>query len=162
MAVCLAAIGVGLVAAAIWGGGRGLIAMGLFTTAALLVSSVAAPAFDDGVGERDFEPSTFADVRSEYRLGIGDMRLDLSDVDFPDGDHRIDTYLGVGELRVIVPADVDVELSGELDVGEVDLFGRVDSGIGTDVDAIWSVDSDVTLLIDVDAGVGHVIIEARS
>jgi predicted membrane protein len=135
--------------------------MGLFTTAALLVSSVAAPAFDDGVGERDFEPSTFAEIRPEYRHGIGAMRLDFSTVEFPEGEHRIDTYLGVGELRVIVPDDVSVELSGELDIGEVELFGRTDSGIANDVDAKRSVDSNVTLLIDVDAGVGHVSVEAK-
>jgi predicted membrane protein len=156
LALCLAAVGLGLFAAARWGGGGGLVFVGILVTLAVMTSAVASPAFEDGVGERTYEPTRVADVRREYRHGIGEMTVDLGDVDFPAGRSRIDVHMGIGHLEVLVPRDVRVAVDGTLDIGRLEVFGRAQDGIGNDVTTTTRVSGDRVLVLDVDAGIGNV------
>lgn len=161
LGLCLGAIGLGLLAGAVWGGAAGLIPLGLFTTFVLLIVSVASPAFDDGVGERDFRPTTFADVSDHYRHGIGEMVIDLTEVDFPPGDHDIEIDMGIGELRLIVPVDVTVEVNSSLDIGEIDVLGRIQNGVGNDVVRRIEVDdSSASVRVDAELGIGHLVVRS--
>lgn len=162
VALCLGAIGIGLIAGAVWGGGGGLIPLGVFTTLVLLVVAVASPAFEDGVGERDFVPVAFDDVPSEYRHGIGDLAIDLTAVEFPAGTHELNVHLGIGQVVVTVPDGVDVVVDGSLDIGELEVFDLTQDGMGNDIATRYDGDPDdeVTLVLDVDAGIGHAVVRA--
>ncbi len=155
IAIAILIVGGGLLTRAFIGGGRGLIPMGLLLVVAVSVSAVAEPTLSDGIGERDYVPVAFDAVDSEYRLGIGELVVDLRQVDFPAGEHIIDVHLGIGETRVYVPDDVNYEVTGELTAGELELGDRQEDGLSNQLAVGRDIDADATLIINIDVGFGH-------
>src|SRR3954454_4316463 len=156
-------VGAGLIATAWFGRAWALIPLGLLLLAALSVSALIKVPFVGGVGERRFAPHAAADVRDEYRLAVGELRLDLSDVDLPRGARReITATVGVGHLVLTVPRGVNVRIHGESGLGDVALLGddAHDGGIGIDRDLTLDADPDregaPTLVIDAEVGIGQV------
>ena len=123
-------IGLGLVVGAWRGRARGLIWLGVPLAVALVAVSTAEVSLEGGTGDRQYRPQSVAEVQDEYRVGIGNLVLDLTDVDFAE---RIGGHLAVRRPRQRrgdrVPRDVDVEVVGRAGIGEADLFGeRVNGG----------------------------------
>lgn len=123
-AVVLASIGVMLVVGAFYGRAGGLIFFGLVAAVATAATSVAS-SYD--AGEIRSTPDTAAEVADDYHLDLGEIDLDLTqveDLENLDG-HTIDIDLNVGRIAVVVPEDgltvnVDATLEG---VGEAKVFG---------------------------------------
>ena len=63
-----------------------------------------------GIGDRHWRPVATSEVRPAYRLAIGDMAVDLSDVRFGSGTTRVAASVGVGHLLLRVPSDVPVSV----------------------------------------------------
>ena len=78
--VALGLCGLGVVAGAVAGRVRGPLALGTATALALVAVSIVSVPVGGGVGERTFRPSTAAELEPEYRLGAGELVLDLRDV----------------------------------------------------------------------------------
>ena len=156
-------IGVGLVVGAVTGVGRAakgvLIGLGVLLTAALaVVSTVDVP--DGEVGDRTYRPATAAAVQRDYDHTAGDFILDLSEVDVADLDGPVVTKIdhGLGDIEVVVPRSADVEITVEVGVGEIDLFGdRSDGGSfpGTGT-ADWTGDDEPEFRITIESGLGDV------
>jgi hypothetical protein len=72
--------------------------------------------------------ATTASLQPSYRLGIGDMVLDLRNVRFGDGVKTLDARVDVGNLRVILPRAVAVQLAASAQAGQVEALGAVDDG----------------------------------
>jgi phage shock protein PspC (stress-responsive transcriptional regulator)/predicted membrane protein len=109
-----------------------------------------------GIGERNYRPLTAEAVEENYSLGLGQLTLDLTDLDLAAAD-TITTHvsLGAGELRILVPEDVDVTIEYELSAGDLSLFAgtedaRQDSG--TSLDGVLVSDAD-------DESAGRMVIE---
>jgi predicted membrane protein len=60
----------------------------------------------------------------EFWIGIGDVRLDLSEAEIPPGETRLRVFGFVGTVRLIAPEDVGISLSSSAFVADVRLFGR--------------------------------------
>ena len=56
------------------------------------------------------------------------MKLDLRGLELPVGETHLDASVDIGDLLVIVPADVALQVQGSAEVGEVDL----PEGVGAD------------------------------
>ena len=97
------ACGVGLVGGAFRGGTRWLIVPAIVL--ALPLGAVAATDLDvrGTWGDRTFHPGTVADVANGYEMGVGSMKVDMSDVDLPPGRTDLRLELGMGEIKVLVP-----------------------------------------------------------
>ena len=76
-------LGVVMIIGAFGGGARWLIVPALLLALPVAVVSAADLDLEGGVGERHYRPATVADLRSDYRLGVGELQVDLSDVEFP-------------------------------------------------------------------------------
>jgi phage shock protein PspC (stress-responsive transcriptional regulator) len=154
------AAGAGLVAAAFVGGARWLVIPALLM--AIPLAFVAATDIDltGGVGERDYRPASVADLDSSYRLGVGDMQLDLSDVDLPPGTTDLDVRVGMGHAQVLVPDDACVRLRGHVGAGTITLFDRTNDGLDVTVDraAVPAAGAPV-LAVDARAGVGRIDVD---
>jgi phage shock protein PspC (stress-responsive transcriptional regulator) len=152
--------GVGLLAGAWWGRSRGLIAVGILLLPVLFVASVVRVPFSGEFGEKDFRPATVAQVRDEYRLGAGDLVIDLTALDFPGEVVDFKATVGAGRLTVIVPPDPDigVAIDGRVGFGELDVLHVNRSGVGRKVTI--TPRSGYTSLIDmeVETGFGELII----
>jgi phage shock protein PspC (stress-responsive transcriptional regulator) len=155
LAIALLITGLGLVVGAWFGRARGLILLGILLTLLLAAASIVDVPLRGGVGERDYMPATFAEVRDEYRLLAGEMLIDLSNVDFPRRTTEVEVSAAVGEVTIIVPDDVDVRLDIDVDAGEIDVFGEQDDGV--DIQRVVRDDVDgrpATLELRVEIGAG--------
>lgn len=162
LATALLVVGLGLVASAVTRARAprgGLIALGSVLTLALLFTS-AVPAWTGdedgggGFGDREYQPATVEDVPPVYRLGAGDMDVDLSRIDVDDIDEpvRVRIELGAGDLDVTVPDDADVQIDLEHGIGESEVFGD-SSGTGF-YRAPGSNDDEPEFVLTIDHGVG--------
>jgi phage shock protein PspC (stress-responsive transcriptional regulator) len=117
--------------------------------------SAAGIDLDGGVGERDYRPSSAADLRDTYQLGMGQLVVDLRQTDLPSGDVPLGIDVGVGDARVIVPDDVCVATDAQVGIGEVRTFERHNEGVDVDVEDLPSASADATrLLVTAEVGVG--------
>ena len=108
----------------------------------------------DGVGDRTYAPTSADDVRSEYKLGVGDLKLDLSRV--PAGAQlRVQARVGIGELRVIVPRSASVAVDARAKAGSVSVLGDRDDGRNAHVRATGGD----KLVVDARVGAGNVNVE---
>jgi phage shock protein PspC (stress-responsive transcriptional regulator) len=106
----------------------------------------------DGVGRRSYEPLTVAALRDQYRLGVGELHVDLSHLALPPGTTTVQMRVGIGHLLVTVPRGVTVRTKGKVSWGDAQVLGHDESGhdVHTDVGA-----ADARLVLDGDVGIGQ-------
>src|SRR5687767_2102809 len=123
------ACGVGLVGGAFRGGARWLIVPALVL--ALPLGAVAATDLDvrGTWGERTFRPGTVAELERGYEMGLGEMRVDVRDVDFPPGRTELPLEIGMGEIQVLVPDDLCVTTEADIGMGAFDVGDGEQGGI---------------------------------
>ena len=104
------------------------------TALALGVGLVSAADLDleGGVGEREYSPPSASDLRDRYKLGMGQLVVDLRDTSLPAGDTPLKVKLGMGQALVIVPRDVCVTAAADVGAGHVDVLGRESDGVNVD------------------------------
>jgi phage shock protein PspC (stress-responsive transcriptional regulator) len=132
VATALAVVAAGLLVGARYGRSRSLVVLGVLLTLALAVAGVPGHAFRSGTGDRTWTPASAAEVAGRYRLGAGKAVLDLSRVDFPAAGVHTRVEMGAGQLKVLLPPDVDARLSASVGAGQVDLLGHRDNGLAVD------------------------------
>lgn len=129
-------------------------AVGVALAFVLVASAIFAAVFHvhvgNGVGDRTYEVAGLTDLRPEYKLGIGDLRVDLRDVRLPVGVTHVKTRVDVGRLEVVVPHDAALRIRTDADLGTVDVLGR--SSDGRKVDR--TVDQPGARVLDLGAHVG--------
>lgn len=124
LAVALAVVGLGLVVGGWVGRARWLALLGVPMTVALVVSGWAGSAYPGGTGTRRYSPATVADVQQRYDLGAGDVELDLTAVPFVDRNVDTRVSVGAGDVRIVLPRNVDVVFDGRVDAGQLAAFGH--------------------------------------
>ncbi len=142
-----------------FGGGKHTPLVGLLLLPVLAISATAAPHLDDGVGDRGYHPTSFDDVRADYQFGIGNLDIDLRDVEFPPGEHVITIEHGIGYAHVQLPADVSYSTNGEVSIGKLSVGGQDDSGFNTTIDAETDVSSDTKIVLEFDTSIGYGSVE---
>lgn len=153
----LIAIGVAVLLEARHGLHGGLVALGIILTLALSVASIVDVPLAGGVGEREHQPTTVAAIDSPYELGVGDMTVDLSAVDFPAGETSVVARVGIGELVVILPADVGVVVDWRVGAGEFTLFQSFNqSGVNQEGVETRDGSSGRTVRLEVRMGIGEI------
>ncbi len=152
--------GFGLIAAGLLGGPRWLIVPVIVLILPLAVVSAADIDLQGGVGERSYSPTSVAQLRPEYRLGVGHMDLDLRRLSLPAGQTEVRVSVGMGEARLRVPAGACVSTVGQIGVGAADTPERTDEGVNLDLDQrAPEIAGRPRLLVTADVGVGHLQID---
>jgi phage shock protein PspC (stress-responsive transcriptional regulator) len=135
-----------------------LIAFGTLVALVLVAAAVFAAVFHvhvgNGVGDRNYVVSDAQDLHHSYKLGIGDLKVDLSDVRFATGETEVKTRVDVGGLDVIVPQDVALRVQGDAQLGQVEVLGE--SSDGRNVSKRVAQTGDRVLVVDAHVGVGRV------
>jgi phage shock protein PspC (stress-responsive transcriptional regulator) len=153
-------IGAALAIAAFTRGARWLIVPALALT--LAAGSVAAADIDasGSVGEQIYHPTSVSQVQDEYRIGAGHLLVDLRDVEFDAGEHRVRVEVGVGQAEVLVPEGVCVSSRAHVAIGATEVFLRETGGLGHDWhDQRQAAEGDAHLTIVGDVGVGQFRVE---
>jgi phage shock protein PspC (stress-responsive transcriptional regulator) len=138
------------------------IALGTILTL-ILVAIVAATitafawfnvSLGDGTGDRNYTPASAADVQSSYKLGVGRLELDLSQVAFTSP-KNVRVQAGVGHIHVTVPQDAKVVVDAHAKVGDLNVFGQTDDGQNASV----RVGHGNVLHLDVRVGAGDIDVD---
>jgi phage shock protein PspC (stress-responsive transcriptional regulator) len=134
------------------------IALGTIVALLLVAAAVFAAIFHvhlgRGVGDRSYVVAGTDELRRNYRLGIGDLKVDLSNVPFKAGETHIGTRVDVGDLLVVVPQDVALQVRGDAQLGQVEILGE--SADGRNVDRSVDQAGRRVLVLDAHVGVGRV------
>jgi hypothetical protein len=130
-AVPLAVVGAGLLLGAWYGRARGLIAAGVALTV-LLAISIAVETWGPGGTHRSvsWRPASVEQLASDYHATVGNAVLDLSGLVFTAHTASVRVHVSVGDLRIILPPTVDVEVHSAVGVGDSIVLGQRWSGIG--------------------------------
>jgi hypothetical protein len=123
IASALVLVGAVLVVSAWFGRARSLIALGVPLFLVVAALGVVDVPLRGGVGDPSYTPHTIAGVHSKYELAIGDLTVDLRNVDFAGHRRAVRASLGIGQLNLVVPAGVRVVLDAHAGVGSVTAFG---------------------------------------
>lgn len=142
-----------------------LLPFALFAVGSLALVLVAArPDLDGGSGTRTVRPDTVAAAEQFEHLAAGQLTLDLRDVPFTPGTTvEMSAEVGMGQLRVLVPSNVDAVVSSEVGAGQVTVWGdQVANGL-RDSDT-RTADADVSpadgaVTLDLRVGVGQISVE---
>jgi phage shock protein PspC (stress-responsive transcriptional regulator) len=118
--------------------------------------SAAGIDIDGGYGERHYRPGTVAELQDLYKIGVGELVVDLRGVDLPAGDTPIAMDVGVGHAQLIVPRNVCVASEAQVGMGAVTVLGRDNGGVDFDWADQRSAPADTSrVVVDADVGVGH-------
>jgi phage shock protein PspC (stress-responsive transcriptional regulator) len=126
-AAALAVIGVALLVGAFAGRSTGLVFTGLLATL-LLAMAVWSP--HPRFGDVRLHPVRAAFVQDSYTRTAGLIDLDLTalqDTAALDG-RTLDLSMRAGEVRLLVPRDVDVVVTSSAQGGQLDVLGQVVQG----------------------------------
>jgi hypothetical protein len=126
-AAALATIALGLIVGAWFGRARGLIALALVATTGLAVST-GLERFGGQVGNNVVRPTSLAGVADRYDLPLGNATVDLRRVDFAKADadaaQETTVHMRVGQLKVLLPPNVDATADVRMSDGRAMVFGR--------------------------------------
>lgn len=154
LALATLAIGLGLLVGAWAGRARWLGLVACLLLPALLLAGVSEQLSTSGeIGDRRYAPTTVEEVLPSYSLLAGAVELDLTGLD-PDDLAQlppIDIEVTVGETVVLVPPDADVDASGAVRVGALDLLDRTFEGVnvrGTVLDTVEDPVAELTIVVE--------------
>ena len=149
--------GLVLIGTAFVGGARWLILPALALVLPLGLVSAAGLDLDGGVGEREYRPATMSELRDTYEIGIGEMDVDLRELDLPSGRTDLAIDVGMGQAVIYVPEDACVTSDVQIGAGLVDVLDRDNSGVDVAfAEAATPPASRAQLHIDADVGLGVV------
>jgi phage shock protein PspC (stress-responsive transcriptional regulator) len=91
----------------------------LVSGAALTFLATTGVPLTGGTGERMWNPTRLADVRSTYRTEFGAATVDLHAVRFPASGYRVSASVAIGQLTIELPANVVVDLHTHVGAGTI-------------------------------------------
>lgn len=165
LSCALAVFGLGIAVSAFRGRtGVGTILLTVITAVMLTGASALPKQISTDWMRTTWKPASASAVRPGYELGSGVGRLDLSGLRIPAGSSvATRAEVGAGQLKVVVPKDVTVELRMKVGVGDIQLPGqrREDFDIRTDQDRQHILKPPQgkpggTLQLNLEVGVGQV------
>ncbi len=168
-ALVLLLLGGGMVIGGLFGKTTGLVPLGLVLAIPLVVLSAIGVPLRGSIGDADWAPASAAGVQPNYQLGIGDGVLDLSDaVPGPGRTVRLTAQVGIGDLEVTVPPNVEVRVQAHVGAGTLE-NNTSDSGTDTNTSS-WNVNDNLvipadtahpqgTIVLVLNVGIGDVSLE---
>lgn len=165
MATGLTIVGIGLVIGAFLGRARWLLALAIPLLVVTAVAASVPRSLDDrvfnGVGDRTWRPVDVATTAEPFELGVGRATLDLRSLELPAtpaATVAVTSSVGIGDLRVIVPDGVSVQVDARAGVGRVAVQGLAERD-GDDVVVTGTMPGSTTgpvVLLTVSVGLGNV------
>jgi phage shock protein PspC (stress-responsive transcriptional regulator) len=107
-----------------------------------------------GIGDRSYDT-----LHSKYTLGVGELRLNLDQAQLPKGQTFVQATVGIGKLRVLVPANATVDVDGHVQAGDLVLFDEHQSGTHVHSHVVDRTGSGRVLVLDLHTGLGKISVE---
>lgn len=166
-ALALLVIGAGLLVGTLFGRSRLLILAGLLVLPVAAAASVVRVPLTVGAGDRSYAPVSLADVHSPYRLGAGQLHLDLTGLVLGSSATSIRATVAAGRIDILVPDTVTVDLHAHVGAGVIQVEDRQSNdlvnqqghgGLGTTVQTTLpgTAVGGAHLVLDMDVSLGVV------
>jgi hypothetical protein len=141
----------------------GLVTVGVVLAVLVVASALLPDQLGFRVGDQIARPAAVADIRDEYSHGIGQLTIDLRDLDLDteatDTDITVAAGVGMGELLVRVPDDITIVVVASAGIGEVSALGRSSSGFGARLDERFPIaDGGPVIRLELSVGIGEVVV----
>ena len=158
LAIALMMIGASLVVGTWLGRPRGFVFLGIVLAGALATTTLFNIEWGGEVGQVTAVPVSRAALLPRYHLFAGQLGLDLRQLDLTGQTADVAAEVGFGELVVLVPDRVRVEVDGSAGTGEMSAFGATDHGLRPKIRQISEGRSraDGVLRLHVRVGAGQV------
>jgi phage shock protein PspC (stress-responsive transcriptional regulator) len=154
-AIAVIATGAVLVISAFTGGFRLLILPALAFALGIGFVSAADVDLRGGIGKREYTPTSSTDLRDHYKIGAGQLVIDLRHTRLPNGDTPLRMKVGLGDALLLVPRDVCVASKATVGAGGVDFFDDDDGGLDVDFERRPEAgQSGKRVVVDADVGMG--------
>lgn len=161
-ALLLGVVGLGLVVGAFMQSGRGLVLIAI-PLALLTWVLHAAPAAGFKVGGSYWDPVTSAELQPRYAVTVGNGRLDLTGLRLAPGQTvRTSVNVGIGETHVLLPPNIDAQVSCQTQVGQVDCLGQTSTDRVDVTDNGFDGPGGGKVILDVHSGVGEIHVEREA
>ncbi|AGZ39292.1 PspC domain-containing protein [Actinoplanes friuliensis] len=158
-AAALTTVALGLIVGAWFGRARGLIFLAVLTSLGLAVSS-GTETWGAELGTSSYRPQSITAVADRYDFTIGTATLDLRAVDFTNQQQVTTVAMNLGQLKVLLPDNVDTTTTVRMDGGRVQLFGREWGGNDLGSQAVTDLGADGagggTLTLNIEMNTGDV------
>jgi hypothetical protein len=126
-AIPLAAVAAGQILGSWYGRARGLIGFGVVLSLLLMIAIAAE---GDGTSRSvTWQPAGVEQLQSTYHIGTGNAVLDLSHLNFNGYSKTLDVTVSVGNLDIVLPSTVDVEVLSTVGVGNATVLGERWGGV---------------------------------
>jgi phage shock protein PspC (stress-responsive transcriptional regulator) len=155
----------------------GIVIVGLIVGAAIRrpvwgFSAILVPAFllifvlggtsaslHDGSGDRTYIPTSSTELNPTYHQALGRATLDVTQLGPLDGTRTVHVRQAAGQVRIIVPQNMDVTIRNHIWLGQVEVDGiEVQSGFNFDRDVVFGPGNVDRLTVDVELSDGQVSI----
>jgi hypothetical protein len=113
----------------------------------------------DGSGDRTYVPTSGTELKPSYHQAFGRVTLDLTSIGHLDSTRTVHVRQAGGQVRIIVPQNMDVTTRNHIWLGQVEVDGiEVQSGFNFDRDVVFGPGNVDRLTVDVDLSDGQVSI----
>jgi phage shock protein PspC (stress-responsive transcriptional regulator) len=154
-AITVIAAGAVLLVSAFVGGFRLLILPALALAMGVGFVSAADVDLRGGVGQREYKPASAADLHDRYRIGAGQLVVDLRHTELPKGDTNVKMKVGVGDALLLVPRNVCVASKADIGAGGVDVFDYDNGGLDVEYEnSPAAAKNGRRVVVDADVGMG--------
>lgn len=155
-ALALAITSLMLLVGAFWGRAGGLVLLGI-----VFALGLGAATAGEQVETVDtiITPTDASSVPASWETGVGAVTIDLTEVSDVEelAGRSLNLDVGLGQVIVRVPAELDVRVTADVGVGSSNLLGSESGGLGAQSSAGHQVGAlDDLYLIDIQVGVGDV------
>jgi phage shock protein PspC (stress-responsive transcriptional regulator) len=164
-ALGVAVVGAGLIVGARLGRSHGLIPLGIFLVLVMAgASSLGGLTLPEETGVQRWAPRTVAALRDSYELDVGNLQLDLTELQLERGQRvAVNAEVGAGQLLVDVPPGVTVDLDASSSAGNVEAFGRTADGPDASIEHVQrGPEGSPTIELDLDVGLGRIEVDQAS
>lgn len=155
----LVLVGLAVVIAGVRGEDHAAIGLAVFLGVWLTIAVVLAGMLDTPlagtVGDRDVVPTTSAEL-TDQRLLAGTQVVDLRELELPPGTSELRVSTVLGEVEVVVPDTMTVQVDARVAGGSIDLYGDVVDGLGLQQETTTGGGTDRVLELELRVGLGEV------
>jgi phage shock protein PspC (stress-responsive transcriptional regulator) len=122
----------------------------LLLVAAAITAAVFHVHVGNGIGDREVTVTSVSELDRSYDVGIGTVRLDLSQLSLPADETRtVKVRVDIGDATIVVPAGVSLDAKARVRAGEIRVLGDDSSG--------WEVER----VVSTAGGQGRLVVDAR-
>lgn len=117
-AIALAVIGAGMIVGAFLHRGHGLLVVTGPLLGFVVLASIVGPMDRSNWGDRDWAPTSAAELQPAYESRFGQMNLDLRNLELTE-DYTVEVDGSFGNVEVLLPENLDVRTTCSVDAGEI-------------------------------------------